>query len=103
MVSQEDDAEQRKALLVGLGLDGKDGHVRVTSGKNFRVLGGSKSTHELMQEKMIKFNEQLDHRGKQLEEISRQEFHDLAEKVGMNVVHPDRQSEDKPADQKDSD
>lgn len=102
MVRQENNSEQRKALLFGLGLDGKDGHVRLTRGKNFRVLGGSQSTHELMQEKMIKFNEHLDHQGKHLEEISHQEFHDLADKVGMNVVRPDRQSEDKPADQKDS-
>lgn len=80
------------ALLVGLGLDNADGHVRVTKGENFRILGGSKDTHAQMQEQAIKFNEKLDERGRRLEEVSRQEFIDLAQEVGMNVL-PDRPDE----------
>ena len=49
-----------KKILLGLGFDNKDGHVRVTKGKNFRLYGGSEVTHDEMQEKAIKFNEQLD-------------------------------------------
>src|SRR5690606_34554322 len=56
--------KNRKALLLGLGLDGKDEHVRITKGDNFRLVGGSKETHECMQEKAIKFNEELKKRGK---------------------------------------
>ena len=31
----------KKALLLGFGLDNKDGHIRYTRGKNFHLFGGS--------------------------------------------------------------
>ncbi len=75
----------KKAWLVGLGLDNDDGHVRVTRGENFGLFGGSKETHERMQEKAIKFNEELKARGKRMEDISREEFYEIADKVKMGV------------------
>ena len=75
---------QRKVLL-GLGLDGKDGHVRVTKGKNFALLGGSEETHVEMQEKAIKLNEHLDKRRKTLDNVSEKEFCDIANDIGLKV------------------
>ncbi len=75
--------KRKKALLLGLGLDNKDGHKRVTQGENFVLLDGSRETHERMTEKAIKFNEKLKHRGKQLEEINKQEFLDIAHEVDL--------------------
>ena len=72
--------------MLGLGLDG-DGHKRVTSGPNFLLLGGSQETHETMTEKVIKLNEKLSAAGKQLEEVSREEFNDMARSVGLR--HPE--------------
>ena len=72
-----------KNILLGLGLDSKDGHVRVTRGKNFRLYGGSEETHETMQEKAIKFNEQLDNRHKTLDDINKEEFREIAKKIGL--------------------
>ena len=66
-----------KAMIIGLGLDGDDGHVRMTKGDNFQLLGGSEETHEKMAETAIKLNEKLDERGKRLEEISKEEFTDI--------------------------
>lgn len=74
-----------KKILVGLGLDGKDGHVRATKGKNFRLFGGSEKTHEMMQEKAVKINEQLDKRHKTLDNVSEKEFCEIAEKVGLRI------------------
>ena len=74
-----------RKILLGMGLDCKDGHVRVTKGKNFALLGGSEETHEEMQEKAIKFNEHLDKRGKSLEEISEKEFGDIAKNIGLKT------------------
>ena len=48
-----------KAALLGLGLDGTDGHTRITTGKNFHLVGGSKETHEVMQETAIKLKAEL--------------------------------------------
>ncbi len=73
---------KRKAVLLGVGLD-SDGHKRVTKGPNFALVGGSKDTHEQMTEKAVKINEKLKARGKQLEEVSREEFDDIAHEVGL--------------------
>lgn len=71
-----------KALMVGLGLD-SDGHKRVTTGPNFVLMGGSKETHEVMTEKAIKINEKLAAVGKRLEDVSHEEFDDIAHSVGL--------------------
>ncbi|MCC6234749.1 MAG: hypothetical protein IT580_19055 [Verrucomicrobiales bacterium] len=77
-----------KALLVGVGLD-SDGHKRVTTGSNFALVGGSESTHESMVEKAIKINEHLKRRGKELGEVSREEFDDIAHQVGLRRDAPE--------------
>ena len=79
---------KKKALLVGVGLD-SDGHKRVTTGDNFALVGGSKETHEQMTEKALKINEKLKAKGKQLEEVSREEFDDIAHAVGLQRHSPE--------------
>ena len=71
-----------KAIMLGLGLD-NDGHKRLTTGSNFLLMGGSQETHEVMTEKVIKINEKLAASGKRLEEVSREEFDDIAHSVGL--------------------
>ena len=74
--------KNRKALL-GLGLDNKDGHLRLTKGENYLLLSGSEETHGMMQEKAIRFNEELKRRDKTLDNICREEFVDIAESINM--------------------
>jgi hypothetical protein len=76
--------EDRKSLILGVGLDNADGHVRITRGENFRLFGGSEETHGAMQEKAVKFNEKLKDRGKRLEEVSKEEFRDIAHEIGLS-------------------
>lgn len=71
----------KQAALLGLGLDGDDGHTRLTRGKNFVLFGGSQETHSKMQETAIKINEQLDRRGKQLADVSPGELIDIYRQV----------------------
>jgi len=80
----EPQESENKAWLLGMGLDGKDGHVRITRGDNFHLVGGSEDTHGVMQEKAVKFNEKLKERGRRLEEISRDEFRDIAHDIGLS-------------------
>ncbi|MGN6385811.1 MAG: hypothetical protein ACTHMT_06185 [Verrucomicrobiota bacterium] len=80
---------KKKALLLGVGLD-SDGHKRVTTGPNFALVGGSKETHEVMTEKAVKINEKLSAKGKQLHEVSREEFDDIAHEVGLVRHQPER-------------
>jgi hypothetical protein len=73
---------RRKAVILGVGLD-SDGHKRLTTGPNFVLAGGTEETHEVMTEKVIKINEKLAAKGKQLEEVSHDEFEDIAHSVGL--------------------
>lgn len=83
---------KKKAALLGVGLDGKDEHVRVTTGENFRLVGGSEETHGTMQEKAVKMNEHLKQRGKTLDTVGHEEFLEIADKIGMPLSqrHPQR-------------
>jgi hypothetical protein len=76
-----------KALLLGVGLD-SDGHKRVTTGPNFALLGGTQETHEVMTKKAIKINEKLAARGKRLDQVTREEFDDIAASVGLHRHEP---------------
>ena len=66
-----------RASMVGVGLDNQDGEVRLTRGKNFTLVGGSEETHSVMQETAVKVNEELDRKGKTLDETSPDEFRDI--------------------------
>jgi hypothetical protein len=72
----------KKALVLGIGLD-SDGHKRLTTGPNFALVGGTQETHDAMTEKAIKINEKLAAKGKKLEDVSRDEFDDIAQSVGL--------------------
>jgi len=78
-------------MLLGVGLD-SDGHKRVTTGDNFALVGGSKDTHEQMTEKAIKINEKLKARGKELHQVSREEFDDIAHEVGLRRADHERRN-----------
>jgi hypothetical protein len=78
----------RKAIMLGVGLD-SDGHKRLTTGPNFVLAGGSQETHEVMTEKAIKINEKLAARGKQLEDVTGDEFDDIAHAVGLHRHKPE--------------
>jgi hypothetical protein len=79
--------KKSRAVILGVGLD-SDGHKRLTTGPNFALVGGTEDTHEQMTEKAIKINEKLKARGKQLEEVSGDEFDDIAQEVGLKKVKP---------------
>jgi hypothetical protein len=76
-----------KAMMLGVGLD-SDGHKRVTTGPNFALVGGSRDTHEEMTEKVVRINEKLDARKKRLEDVSHEEFEEIADSVGLRQVPP---------------
>ncbi len=74
--------------MVGVGLD-SDGHKRLTTGPNFVLVGGTEETHEVMTEKVVKINEKLNARGKSLDEVSGEEFDDIAHSVGLKRQPPE--------------
>lgn len=74
--------KKKSAIILGVGLD-SDGHKRITTGPNFALVGGTEETHEGMTEKVIKINEKLASKGKQLDDVSSEEFDDIANSVGL--------------------
>ena len=74
--------KDKKALLLGIGFDNKDGHSRMTKGENFYLAGGSEETHERMVETAVKVNEKLKAKGKRLEDVSKNEFIDIISEAG---------------------
>jgi len=71
---------RRQAALLGLGLDNEDGHKRITTGKNFAILGGSAETHEKMTETMVKTFEELKRRRKPLAAVEPKELAEILHK-----------------------
>jgi hypothetical protein len=72
--------EKSKAEVVGflgVGLDNRDEHRRITRSEHFLLIGGSSETHERMQDTAIHFDESLQRRGKALCDLSPQEALEL--------------------------
>ena len=78
---ETDENTTRRAMLLGLGFDNRDGHRRITRGDNFCLVGGSEETHDRMTETVVRFNERLVRRGKALHELSREEFNDMMQEA----------------------
>jgi hypothetical protein len=57
------------AGILGVGLDGSDGHRRLTRTEEMVLVGGSAETHERMQETAVRFAEALEKRGRRLDEV----------------------------------
>ena len=70
----------RSAHLLGVGLDNADGHKRITSAKEFTIVGGSDETHGRMTETVIKTFEELKTRGKPLHTVEPNELAEIIHK-----------------------
>lgn len=74
--------EKRVVGFLGVGLDNRDGHTRLTQTEHFLLVGGSEETHERMQETAVKFDESLKRRGKTLAETPIVEVIELYRQAG---------------------
>ena len=73
-----------RAVLVGLGLDDADGHVRYTRGECFELYGGSESAHDEMQRRAKIIREEIARLGISLDRMTYEQFEmirDLVERV----------------------
>jgi hypothetical protein len=67
--------------LLGVGIDSADGHKRITRSEEFLLVGGSKETHENMQDIAIRFSDSLKKKGKRLPETPVEEVIELLHKA----------------------
>jgi hypothetical protein len=75
-MANEDNSEHVVHIL-GLGLDNKDGHKRLTRAEQFTIAGGSEATHERMTETLMKTCEDLGRKGRTLRDADVREVRDL--------------------------
>ena len=71
------DNKQKPSKLLGLGLDNKDGHKRITQAERFSIVGGNEETHHTLTEVAIKTFETLDKKGKTLDTVEKEELNDI--------------------------
>ncbi|MEN6406662.1 MAG: hypothetical protein ABFC77_09335 [Thermoguttaceae bacterium] len=76
---------KKSAALLGLAFDNHDEQTRLTRGKNFLLVGGCRETHAVMQETAVKINEQLDKRGKHLEDVSPRDLGEICRDVVESI------------------
>ena len=69
--------KQKPSKLLGLGLDNKDGHKRITQAERFSIVGGNEETHHTLTEVAIKTFETLDKKGKTLDTVEKEELNDI--------------------------
>lgn len=81
MTRKPRDEDEELVGFLGVGLDAKDEHTRLTRADHFVLLGGSAETHEKMQDTAIYFNEELKKRGKSLQETCREEAVEILHKA----------------------
>ena len=79
------DEGSQSAALLGLAFDNNDGETRLTRGKNFFLVGGCQETHAVMQETAVKINEQLDKRGKRLEDVPVGDLRNICRDVAESI------------------
>ena len=77
----DEERERLRRILLGIGTDGKDGHSRLTKGKNFFLLGGSEKTHAKMQDTAMAINEELAHRNTSLDDAPEELIREIVNKV----------------------
>lgn len=75
----------KSAALLGMAFDSDDGETRLTRGQNFLLVGGCQETHTVMQEAAIKINEQLEKRGKRLEDVPLPELRNICRDVAKSI------------------
>ncbi len=63
--------------FVGVGLDRRDEHRRITRSDHFVLLGGSAETHERMQDTVLRFEEALKETGRPLSETPAEKAVDM--------------------------
>jgi len=68
---------QKKALMLGLGLDGTDGHTRITAGKNFKLVADRKTRTTPCRRLRSKSTRSWNRRQKRLEDLEGNEFAEI--------------------------
>jgi hypothetical protein len=76
-----------KAAIIGLGLDGRDSHQRLSTGALGLLVGGSAETHTEMLEILLRLEAELDRRGRSLADLTPPELAEIALLIDSPELH----------------
>jgi hypothetical protein len=71
------EVRRKEGFLVGVRTDGEDGHTRVSRGKDFVALGGTKEGHDHLRETVAEIRHEVRRRGRDLAEVRAEEFREI--------------------------
>ena len=88
MPGRDPSIRRKHGLLVGVRFEKPegDGHSRVSKGKDFVAVGGTREGHEHLRETVAEISDEVKRRGRSMGEVRREEFREILaraiEKVG---------------------
>ena len=78
---------RRRAVIIGVGLDGPIRPHRLITGDDRLVIGGSDETREALLETILRLDSELDRMGVELGELSPEELAELALRIDSPELH----------------
>jgi hypothetical protein len=76
-----------RATLIGLGLDGRDRPMRIITGQDCLVFGGSAETHSEMLETLLRLECELERIGQRLGDVEPDELAEIAWRIDSPELH----------------
>ncbi|MHC4821553.1 MAG: hypothetical protein ACYTDX_07545 [Planctomycetota bacterium] len=73
--------EEKTSFLLGVRLDKGDGHRRVSRGKGFVAMGGTKDGHDHLRETVAEISDEVKRRGREMSDVEKEEFEEILDKV----------------------
>jgi len=73
--------QSRVIGLLGVGFDHKDGQIRITKADNYKVIMGSRDSHQALQKICIKIEKEVTASGRILSDYTPEEFMELVGKI----------------------
>jgi hypothetical protein len=71
------EVRRKSGFLIGVRTDRGDGHTRVSRGKDFVALGGTKDAHDHLRDTVAEISREVRRRGRDLAEVRAEEFREI--------------------------
>lgn len=78
-----------RAVIVGIGTNDADGHVRYTRGDSWELFGGSQEVHEQMQKNALRIRSELDRLGITPTNMTYEQYQQVVAIVNRVNANPD--------------
>ena len=81
MPARKAKVRRKNGFLLGVRVDGGDGHRRVSRGEDFVAVGGTREGHEHLRETVAEISDEVKRRGRTVGEVRKDEFREILERA----------------------